>query len=232
MPCLNEAETLGSCLEQARDALLQVECHSEIVVADNGSIDGSQDIARAQGARLVETLAKGYGNALRAGINACQGNYILMADSDGSYDFSALPRFLAELERGCQLVMGNRFKGEILPGAMPLHHRCLGNPVLSFVGRLLFRSKVGDFHCGIRAFEASAIRALNLSTGGMEFASEMIAKAELQGLQICEIPVVLSPDGRSRNSHLNSWRDGARHLYLMIKLYLTSLGKREVKEIQ
>ena len=220
MPCLNEAETLAICVRKARKAIADLGRPGEVLVADNGSTDGSQAIAIAEGARVVPVPTRGYGAALFAGIEAAQGKYILMADADDSYNFSHLPRFIEALESGPEggrdLIMGNRFAGGILPNAMPLLHRYLGNPVLSFVGRLFFQVPIGDFHCGMRAFRASSMRALNLRTTGMEFASEMVVKSSLQGLVIAEVPTTLQPDGRSRAPHLRTWRDGWRHLRFLL----------------
>jgi glycosyltransferase involved in cell wall biosynthesis len=212
MPCLNEAETLERCIKKAHSFLLRSGIDGEVLIADNGSTDGSQAIAKANGARIVDIAAHGYGNALRGGIAAARGRYVIMADSDDSYDFSALDRFVEELRAGRQLVMGNRFLGGIRPGAMPHLHRYLGNPVLTTVGRLFFRSPCGDFHCGLRGFHRDAILALDLQSPGMEFASEMVVKATIYKLSISEVPIVLWPDGRSRKPHLRSWRDGWRHL--------------------
>lgn len=216
MPCLNEAETLGTCLKQALRTLHESNIEGEVLVADNGSTDGSQDIAIREGCRLIHVSARGYGAALLGGIKSARGKYVLMADADNSYDFRHLPRFLAALEAGADLALGNRFKGGIEPGAMPFLHRYFGNPVLSVLGRLFFRVPVGDFHCGIRAFRKSAIESLDLSTTGMEFASEMVVKASLAGLKIAEVPTTLSPDGRSRAPHLRTWRDGWRHLRFLL----------------
>ncbi|GGA72995.1 dolichol-P-glucose synthetase [Edaphobacter acidisoli] len=216
MPCLNEAETLAFCVRQAVAALRDNNVSGEVLVADNGSTDGSQQIAVAEGARVVPVAIRGYGAALIAGIEDARGKYVLMADADASYDFGHLPRFLAKLEEGNDLVMGNRFSGEIKPGAMPPLHRYLGNPVLSFIGRLFFGVPVRDFHCGIRAMRRDAIRSLNLKTTGMEFASEMVVRSSLSGLRIAEVPTTLSPDGRSRPPHLRTWRDGWRHLRFLL----------------
>ncbi|MCR4414451.1 MAG: glycosyltransferase family 2 protein [Thermoguttaceae bacterium] len=216
MPCLNEAETLRLCIETARHTLQEHSVHGEVIVADNGSSDGCRDIAARMGARVVSVEQSGYGSALLGGIAAARGKYVVMGDADGSYDFSHIPRFLEKLDQGYDLVMGNRFKGGILPGAMPALHRYLGNPVLSAIGRLFFKSPVGDFHCGLRAFRREAILALDLKTTGMEFASEMVVKATLHGLRIAEVPTTLRPDGRSRPPHLRSWRDGWRHLRFML----------------
>ena len=216
MPCLNEAETIGRCIAKARAFLTNNTVSGEIVVADNGSTDGSQAIARAHGARIVEVAERGYGSALMAGIHAARGTYVVMGDSDDSYDFGALNGFLDRLRQGHDLVMGNRFAGGIAPGAMPALHRYLGNPVLSAIGRAFFRSPCRDFHCGLRGFRRAAILALDLQSPGMEFASEMVVKATIQGLAITEVPTILSPDGRGRPSHLRSWRDGWRHLRFLL----------------
>jgi glycosyltransferase involved in cell wall biosynthesis len=216
MPCLNEAETIAFCVRQAVGAIGAANIAGEVVVADNGSIDGSQRIALAEGARVVDVPIRGYGAALIAGIEAARGKYILMADADASYHFEHLPRFLAKLGEGYDLVMGNRFAGSIEPGAMPPLHRYLGNPVLSALGRIFFSIPVRDFHCGLRAFRRDAILGLGLRTTGMEFASEMVVKSSLAGLRIAEVPTTLSPDGRNRPPHLRSWRDGWRHLRFLL----------------
>jgi hypothetical protein len=216
MPCLDEAETLAICIEKAKFFLREAAVVGEIVIADNGSTDGSQAIARAHGARLVEVRALGYGAALIGGIEAARGRFVVMGDADDSYDFSDLAGFLAELRNGADLVMGNRFRGRIAPGAMPLLHRYLGNPVLSRLGRLFFGIRCGDFHCGLRGFVRSAILALDLRTTGMEFASEMVVRAAIAGLRIREVPTTLARDGRSRPSHLRTWRDGWRHLRFLL----------------
>jgi glycosyltransferase involved in cell wall biosynthesis len=216
MPCLNEAETLAVCVDKALAALTENEIVGEVVVADNGSTDGSQAIAEAHGARVVPVPVRGYGAALNAGITAAQGKYVLMADADDSYNFAHIPRFLAELRKGADLVMGNRFKGGIGPGAMPPLHRYLGNPVLSWLGRTLFDAPIGDFHCGIRAFSRDAYDRLELRTTGMEFASEMVVKASLLKQRIAEVPTTLQKDGRSRPPHLKTWRDGWRHLRFLL----------------
>lgn len=216
MPCLNEAETLGACVEEALRALREQNIRGEVVVADNGSTDGSQAIATRLGARVVPIAAKGYGHALQGGISAARGRYILMGDSDGSYDFTDAGRFVAKLDEGWDLVMGNRFLGGIQPGAMPWKNRHIGNPILSGIGRLLFRCPARDFHCGLRAFTKSAYERLGLRTGGMEFASEMVIKATLFHFRVTEIPTTLRPDGRSRPPHLRPWRDGWRHLRFML----------------
>jgi glycosyltransferase involved in cell wall biosynthesis len=216
MPCLNEAETLAVCIQKAQRCLAENNVCGEIVIADNGSTDGSQDIAAGLGARVINVSAKGYGSALMGGIATAHGPYIIMGDADDSYDFSALGPFIAKLRAGNQLVMGNRFRGGIAPGAMPPLHRYLGNPVLTTIGRIFFRSPCGDFHCGLRGFSKAAILDLDLQTTGMEFASEMVVKATLQRLRIAEVPTTLSPDGRTRAPHLRSWRDGWRHLRFLL----------------
>jgi hypothetical protein len=216
MPCLNEAETLGTCVRKAMDYLARSGIAGEVLVADNGSTDGSQEIARGLGARVVPVAERGYGAALIAGIAAARGRFVIMGDSDDSYDFTALDPFVAQLRKGYQLVMGNRFRGGIKPGAMPPLHRYLGNPVLSTIGRIFFRSPVKDFHCGLRGFDREAMIALDLRAPGMEFASEMVVKATVNGLRITEVPTTLSPDGRSRPPHLRSWRDGWRHLRFLL----------------
>ena len=216
MPCLNEARTLPACIRKARRFMAMHGVSGEVLVADNGSTDGSVEIARREGARVIAVSERGYGAALKAGIAGARGRFVIMGDSDDSYDFSELGVFMEALRRGHQLVMGNRFAGGIAPGAMPALHRYLGNPVLSFVGRLFFRSPVRDFHCGLRGFDRNAILALQLNSTGMEFASEMIVKATLGGLRITEVPTTLSPDGRDRPPHLRSWRDGWRHLRFLL----------------
>ncbi|MBR0679231.1 glycosyltransferase family 2 protein [Roseomonas eburnea] len=216
MPCLNEAETLGTCVRKAMGYLARAGVAGEVLVADNGSTDGSQSIAEALGARVVPVPQRGYGAALIAGIRAARGRYVIMGDSDDSYDFAALDPFVDRLREGFELVMGNRFKGGIRPGAMPPLHRYLGNPVLSTIGRLFFGSPVGDFHCGLRGFDRAAMLALDLRAPGMEFASEMVVKATVNGLRMAEVPTTLSPDGRSRPPHLRSWRDGWRHLRFLL----------------
>ena len=216
MPCLDEAETVGICVRKAKHYLDSRGIAGEIVIADNGSGDGSQAIAFALGARVITVPQRGYGAALAAGIAAARGTYVIMGDADDSYDFSALDPFVEKLRQGCDLVMGNRFAGGIEPGAMPFLHKYLGNPVLSGLGRLFFRAPVSDFHCGLRGFRREAIAELDLCTTGMEFASEMVVKATLQKLRITEAPTTLSPDGRTREPHLRSWRDGWRHLRFLL----------------
>ncbi|MEZ0306580.1 MAG: glycosyltransferase family 2 protein [Ramlibacter sp.] len=216
MPCLNEANTVEACIRAARSYLDRAGVQGEVLVADNGSTDGSVDLATAAGARVAHVPERGYGAALMAGIEAAEGRFVIMGDADCSYDFSSLDAYVEHLRAGADLVMGNRFKGGISDGAMPFLHRYLGNPVLSFVGRLFFRSRIGDFHCGLRGFSRDAIRGLGLITTGMEFASEMIAKAALSGLRIEEVPTKLRPDQRGRPPHLRTWRDGWRHLSFML----------------
>jgi len=216
MPCLNEAETLARCIDKANAFLERSGIGGEVLVADNGSTDGSQQIALAHGARVVAAERRGYGAALATGIAHARGRYVIMGDADDSYDFSALDAFVEQLRDGADLVMGNRFRGGIAPGAMPWHHRYLGNPVLSFLGRLFFRTPVGDFHCGLRGFSRAAIEELNLRTTGMEFASEMVVKATLARLDVREVPTTLARDGRSRRPHLRSFRDGWRHLRFLL----------------
>jgi hypothetical protein len=216
MPSLNESETIAACIAKAQRALAERGISGEVVVADNGSTDGSQAIATGLGARVIHVAAKGYGNALRGGIAAARGKYIIMGDSDDSYDFSAIQPFIEKLRAGYDLVMGNRFQGGIMPGAMPWKHRWIGNPVLTGIGRLFFRSPVGDFHCGLRGFSKEAYDRMGLQTTGMEFASEMVIKSTLLGMRVTEVPTVLHKDGRSRPPHLRSWRDGWRHLRFML----------------
>ena len=216
MPCLNEAATVGRCIAKARDFLQRAGIEGEVLVADNGSDDGSPALARAAGARVVEVAERGYGAALLGGIAAARGRYVVLGDADDSYDFSRLELFLDKLRAGYPLVIGNRFQGGIRPGAMPALHRWLGNPLLSFVGRLFFGARVGDFHCGLRGLERDAVLSLSLKTRGMEFASELIVKATLAGWRIAEVPTVLHPDGRGRPPHLRRWRDGWRHLRLLL----------------
>lgn len=216
MPCLNEAETLGTCIRKAQKYLTENNISGEVIIADNGSTDGSQEIAQSMGARVIHVRKKGYGNALLGGILNAMGQYVIMADADDSYDFSHLNPFLYKLRQGYDLVMGNRFKGGIKPGAMPPLHKYLGNPVLTWVGKLFFASPCSDFHCGLRGFRRDAIEQLNLRTTGMEFASEMVVKATLNKMRITEVPTTLSPDGRSRPPHLNTWRDGWRHLRFLL----------------
>jgi glycosyltransferase involved in cell wall biosynthesis len=219
MPCLNEAETLARCIESAQLGIQRADVRGEIVVADNGSTDGSQAIAEKLGARVVPVKEKGYGSALRGGVEAARGEYIVMGDADASYDFSEVDRFVKKFQEGNELVMGCRLPaggGRILPGAMPWKNRWLGNPTLSFIGRLFFKSPAHDFHSGLRGFTRAAFEKMELQTTGMEFASEMVIKSTLKHLKIAEVPVTLRPDGRSRPPHLKPWRDGWRHLRFML----------------
>jgi glycosyltransferase involved in cell wall biosynthesis len=216
MPCLNEAETLEICIKKAQKSLEDLNVNGEVIIADNGSTDGSPEIAASLGARVVHVAEKGYGSALLGGIKAARGKYIIMGDADDSYDFTNLGPFVEKLRAGYDLVMGNRFKGGIAPNAMPPLHKYLGNPVLTGIGRLFFRSPCGDFHCGLRGFSKAAIQRLDLRTTGMEFASETVVKASLHGLRITEVPTTLSVDGRNRPPHLRSWRDGWRHLRFLL----------------
>jgi glycosyltransferase involved in cell wall biosynthesis len=216
LPCLNEARTIATCITQIQQTASAHGIAAEIIVADNGSTDGSAEIATSLGARVVPVAARGYGNALMGGIAAAQGRYVVMGDADCSYDFGDIPRFLEKLRAGDDLVMGNRFLGGVRQGAMPFLHRYLGNPVLSFLGRLFFHTPCGDFHCGLRGFRIDAYRRMDLRTTGMEFASEMVVKASLFGMKIAEVPTTLSPDGRGRPPHLRTWRDGWRHLRFLM----------------
>ncbi|HET9780563.1 MAG TPA: glycosyltransferase [Candidatus Dormibacteraeota bacterium] len=216
MPCLNEAETLASCIRKAQSAIEHDRLNAEIIVADNGSTDGSQLIAREMGARVVDVARKGYGSALLGGIAAARGQFVVMGDADDSYDFTAIAPLIAKLRAGCDLVMGNRFSGGIRDGAMTWSHRWVGNPLLTRLSRLFFHTPVGDMHCGLRAFRKEAVDSLRLRATGMEFASEMVIKASLRRMRIAEVPVTLSPDGRSRPPHLRTWRDGWRHLRFML----------------
>lgn len=216
MPCLNEAETLEVCIRKALGYLERAGISGEVLIADNGSTDGSQDIARSLGARVVDIADKGYGNALIGGIAAARGEFVIMGDADDSYDFGALDQFVERLRAGDELVMGNRFRGGIAPGAMPPLHKYLGNPVLSWIGRVLFRSPIKDFHCGLRGFRRQSMLDIHLQATGMEFASEMVVKSTLGGLRVTEVPTTLSKDGRSRPPHLRSWRDGWRHLRFLL----------------
>jgi glycosyltransferase involved in cell wall biosynthesis len=216
MPCLNESRTLGTCIRKAQAAIERMGIRGEVIVADNGSTDGSQALAEDLGARVVPVSARGYGSALRGGIAAARGYFVIMGDSDDSYDFNQLDEFVTKLKEGCDLAMGNRFHGGISPHAMPFLHRYLGNPVLSWLGRLFFGCPVGDFQCGLRGFRKDAIDKLELQTTGMEFSTEMVVKATLFSLRIAEIPTTLSPDGRDRPPHLRTWRDGWRYLRFLL----------------
>jgi glycosyltransferase involved in cell wall biosynthesis len=216
MPCLNEAETLATCIQKAQQAIRKDGLSAEIIVADNGSTDGSQVIATELGARLVPVKRKGYGSALIGGIDAAHGQLVIMGDADDSYDFTAIAPLIAKLREGCDLVVGNRFLGGIQPGAMPWSHRWIGNPVLTLISRVFFHTPVGDAHCGLRGFRKDAYERMRLRATGMEFASEMVIKASLKGMRIAEVPVALRPDGRSRPPHLRTWRDGWRHLRFML----------------
>ena len=216
MPCLNEAETVATCVRKAVGFLADSGIDGEVVVADNGSTDGSRELAAEAGARVVPIAERGYGNALMGGIIAARGEYVIMGDADDSYDFTNLMPFVTELRKGYELVMGNRFLGGIAPGAMPPLHKYLGNPVLSFLGRLFFPSAIGDFHCGLRGFRRDSAIALGLQATGMEFASEMVVKATLAKQKVTEVPTTLAKDGRSRPPHLRSWRDGWRHLRFLL----------------
>ena len=210
MPCLNEAETLESCILKAQTALQEAKISGEVIVADNGSTDGSPEIAKRLGARVAHVEARGYGNALMGGIAAASGKYIIMGDADESYDFGHIPRFLEPLRAGADLAMGNRFAGGIQPDAMPPLHKYFGNPLLTRIGRLFFGGSCGDFYCGLRGFNKKAYQSMDLRTTGMEFATEMVVKASLLRMKIVEVPTTLSPDGRSRPPHLRTWRDGWR----------------------
>jgi hypothetical protein len=216
MPCLNEAETLATCIQKAQQAIERGGLSAEIIVADNGSTDGSQAIANEHGARLVPVARKGYGSALIGGIEAARGQLVIMGDADDSYDFTAIAPLIAKLRDGCDLVVGNRFLGGIEPGAMPWSHRWIGNPVLTLISRVFFHTPVGDMHCGLRGFRKDAYKRMKLRASGMEFASEMVIKSSLKGMHIAEVPVALRPDGRSRPPHLRTWRDGWRHLRFML----------------
>jgi glycosyltransferase involved in cell wall biosynthesis len=217
MPCLNEVRTVGVCVGKAQAFLREHDIAGEIIVADNGSTDGSIELAERLSARVVRVPVRGYGAALAAGIDAANGRFVIMGDSDDSYDFSALMPFVEKLREGYDLVMGNRFRGGIAPGAMPLAHRYFGNPLLSAVGRTFYNSRTcGDFYCGLRGFRKEAVQRLNLQSLGMEFALEMLIKAGMNGLKITEVPTTLSPDGRDRAPHLRSYRDGWRSLRLYL----------------
>ena len=216
MPCLNEAETIGRCIDRARDSIARFDLRAEVLVADNGSTDGSQRIALEHGAKVVIVEEAGYGAAIRGGVAASSGRYVIMGDADESYDFGEILPILERLRAGDDLVMGNRFAGGIDKGAMPWAHRWIGNPILSVIGRTFFSSRVGDFHCGLRGFSVQAFRRMRLNTTGMEFASEIVVRASLARMQVSEVPVSLHRDGRSRPPHLRTWRDGWRHLRFLL----------------
>ncbi len=216
MPCLNEAETLATCIQKAQRAIEKEGLSAEIIVADNGSTDGSQVIAKELGARVIPVAKKGYGSALIGGIDAARGRFVIMGDADDSYDFTAIAPLIYKLREGYDLVVGNRFLGGIESGAMPWSHRWVGNPVLTLISRVFFHTPVGDAHCGLRGFAKDAYERMRLRATGMEFASEMVIKASLKGMRIAEVPVTLRPDGRSRPPHLRTWRDGWRHLRFML----------------
>ena len=216
MPCLNESLTLGTCIKKALATMKRLGVEGEVIIADNGSTDGSQEIAANLGARVIPVRTRGYGSALRGGIAAARGQYVIMGDADDSYDFTGLEVFVNKLREGYDLVMGNRFQGGIVPGAMPFLHRYLGNPGLSWLGRVFFGCPVGDFQCGLRGFNKAAIDKLDLHTTGMEFSTEMVVKATLHKLRIAEVPTTLSPDGRDRPPHLRTWRDGWRYLRFLL----------------
>lgn len=216
IPCLNEANSIGICVSKAISAFHATGLRGEVVVADNGSTDGSIEIAEQLGARVVRVEARGYGSALRAGIMAAHGAFIVMGDADDSYDFSEIPRFVEKWRQGNEVVMGNRFRGEIKPGAMPWHHKYLGNPLLSSLLNLFFRAGMGDSHCGMRGFTRAVYERMDLRSTGMEFASEFVIKAAQLGAKMAEIPITLWPDKRGRPPHLRSFRDGWRHLRFML----------------
>jgi glycosyltransferase involved in cell wall biosynthesis len=216
MPCLNEVETLATCIRKAQKAIEEHGLAAEIIVADNGSTDGSQAAASKLGVTVIDVAKKGYGNALRGGIDAARGKFVIMGDADDSYDFAAIGPMIDKLRDGYDLVLGNRFTGGIEQGAMPWLHRWIGNPALTWISRVLFKTPVGDMHCGLRGFRKDAYEKMRLRAVGMEFASEMVIKASMRGMAIAEVPVTLRPDGRSRPPHLRTWRDGWRHLRFML----------------
>jgi glycosyltransferase involved in cell wall biosynthesis len=216
LPCLNEEHTVGACVAQAKSFLESQKVKGEVIVADNGSTDRSAEIAESNGAIVIHVGSRGYGNALKGGFDAARGQFIIMADADESYDLANLIPFVEKLRAGYDLVMGNRFKGGIKKGAMPWHHKYIGNPILSFVGQLFFKTPARDFHCGLRGFTKSAIEKMNLQTTGMELASEIVIKASILGMKVCEVPTILLPDGRDRPPHLRSFRDGWRHLRFLL----------------
>jgi len=216
LPCLNEERTVGRCVAQAMSFLARQKIKGEVLVADNGSTDRSAEIAKSNGAVVVQVDKKGYGNALKGGFEAARGIFIIIADADESYDLADLMPFVQKLRAGYDLVIGNRFKGGIKNGAMPWHHKYIGNPMLSFIGQLFFKTPVKDFHCGLRGFTKHAVEKMNLQTTGMELASEMVIKSSILGMRVCELPTTLSPDGRDRRPHLRSFRDGWRHLRFLL----------------
>lgn len=218
MPCLNEANSISGCIKAAQDCINRNKLSAEVVIADNGSTDGSQEIARKLGARVVDVKAKGYGNALMGGISAAKSKYVIMGDSDMSYDFGEGMKFVERLRAGDEFVMGNRFKGGIMPGAMPPLHKYFGNPFLSFLGKFLFGCPVGDFNCGLRGFSREAFRRMDVRTPGMEFACETVIKAKLKGVKFGEVPITLHKDQRGRPPHMRSWRDGWRNLRFMLTM--------------
>lgn len=228
MPCLNEERTLAVCIGKAKSFFEDADISYEIVIADNGSTDSSAHIAKKLSAKVVPVSVKGYGSALRNGIKASSGKYVIMGDADDSYDFSHLEEFVKYLRQGYGLVMGNRFRGGVWPGAMPWLHQYFGNPVLSFIGKVLFWTKVGDFHCGLRGFSHETFDTLDLKCDGMEFASEMVAKAAITKVKTIQVPVILYPDGRGRRPHLRTWSDGWAHLKLMIRLFVT---RKQIKTL-
>ncbi len=217
MPCLNEAETLGECVRKAQRFFAEENVIGEVVIGDNGSSDGSQAIAQELGCIVVPVKERGYGSAVSRAVEVASGKYVIMGDSDGSYDFRALGELLAKLRAGSELVVGNRFAGKIQAGAMPWKNQYIGNPLLSGIGRLIYQSPVRDFHCGQRGFTKSAFLRMNLSSAGMEFASEMVVKAVLGGIKMAEVPIILYPAGRRRAPHLRPFRDGLRHLWVLLK---------------
>lgn len=232
IPCLNEAVTIGTVIRKAKKCIEENNLNAEILIADNGSTDGSQELARAEGVRVVDVPQRGYGAALIGGTKAAEGEYCIMGDADDSYDFSNLMPYVEKLREGYDLVMGNRFKGGIEEGAMPFLHRYLGTPVLSFIGRILYGNKIGDYNCGMRGYNTERFIDLNLQSPGMEYASEMIIQASLHGYSISEVPTTLSKDGRDREPYLNTWSDGWRHLKLLVsnaKIYISEGRKKSGK---
>ena len=212
MPCLNEEKTISSCIQKSKSFLDENNIEGEVIVADNGSTDGSVNLAISLGAKIVNVNKKGYGSAIIGGVKKSKGKYVIIGDADNTYDFSNLRMFIDNLRSGDDLVMGNRFLGGIKEGAMPFKNKYIGNPILSFIGRLFYKTNIRDFHCGLRGFSRKSFDLMNLTTTGMEFASEMVVKASLLGLKTCEVPIILYPDNRDRNPHLRPWRDGWRHL--------------------